>query len=248
MWEKQYLHYMFTLDVLGNLTQDQNFVWTFFLPKIVLSIICGIVIGLDRELKGKAAGLRTCIIVCLGAAMFSSLAYSFFKNNPGQGDPMRVIAQIVSGIGFLGAGVIFRGQNSVTGITTAAVLWLTAAVGSMIGIELYVSALLVSVACVCVVVFAGWIENFFLDQHKRNYACYSLLFSVKRSDEPEFSDFVRSLLKEVDLKPSNFKIVKHADKVDYEIRYCTERESHNSFPHKISVDARVINWEKTKQS
>jgi len=90
--------------------------------------VAGSMVGIDRELKEKPAGLRTMTLVCLGAAVFSMVSISL------SGDPGRVAAQVVTGIGFLGAGAIIRGSQGVTGMTTAASIWMVAAIGMVIGI------------------------------------------------------------------------------------------------------------------
>jgi putative Mg2+ transporter-C (MgtC) family protein len=97
--------------------------------KILLAVAVGGVIGLEREFRDKAAGFRTLIFICLGAALFTILSLRL----AGSGEPARIAANIVSGVGFLGAGVILRESGRVTGLTTAATIWLTAALGMGIG-------------------------------------------------------------------------------------------------------------------
>ena len=94
------------------------------------AILCGGLIGIERQLRGKAAGIRTSILICLGTALFVTLGASLPSN---QSDPMRVLAQVVSGIGFLGGGVILAREGLITGVTSAAVIWVLAALGAMIG-------------------------------------------------------------------------------------------------------------------
>ncbi len=94
------------------------------------AVICGGLIGIERQLRGKAAGIRTSILICLGTALFVTLGASL---PPNQTDPTRVLAQVVSGIGFLGGGVILAREGLITGVTSAAVIWVLAALGAMIG-------------------------------------------------------------------------------------------------------------------
>jgi putative Mg2+ transporter-C (MgtC) family protein len=94
------------------------------------AILCGGIIGIERQLRGKAAGIRTSILICLGTAIFVALGASIA---PGTADPTRVLAQVVSGIGFLGGGVILARKGLITGVTSAAVIWVLAALGAMIG-------------------------------------------------------------------------------------------------------------------
>ena len=94
------------------------------------AILCGGIIGIERQLRGKAAGIRTSILICLGTAIFVTLGASLAP----AADPTRVLAQVVSGIGFLGGGVILARKGLVTGVTSAAVIWVLAALGALIGL------------------------------------------------------------------------------------------------------------------
>lgn len=94
------------------------------------AVVAGAVIGSERERHDKPAGLRTLILVCLGAAVFTMVSFAFTTST---GDSGRVAAQIVTGIGFLGAGAILHSRSGVTGMTTAALIWLTAAIGITVG-------------------------------------------------------------------------------------------------------------------
>jgi putative Mg2+ transporter-C (MgtC) family protein len=95
------------------------------------SVVCGAIVGAERERKEKPAGLRTLILVCLGSTAFTIASFSFTSTT---GDSGRVAAQIVTGIGFLGAGAILHGSGLVRGMTTAATIWATAATGMIVGI------------------------------------------------------------------------------------------------------------------
>ncbi|MBQ0037522.1 MAG: MgtC/SapB family protein [Clostridiales bacterium] len=108
-----------------------------FLIRIVLSGILGVIIGLERTRRQKEAGTRThCIIACTAAA-FMILSKYAFADMANSGDPARLAAQVVGGISFIGAGVIFKDDTGIKGLTTAAGMWATAAVGLAIGAGLY---------------------------------------------------------------------------------------------------------------
>lgn len=94
------------------------------------AVACGAILGAERERHEKPAGLRTLILVCLGATVFTMISFVFTSST---GDSGRVAAQIVTGIGFLGAGAILHSQKGVSGMTTAATIWVTAAIGITIG-------------------------------------------------------------------------------------------------------------------
>ena len=109
--------------------------------RILIAFAAGMLIGYDRERSGKAAGLRTQMLVCVGSALFAGLSI-YVANSLGVlgQDPTRIMAQIVSGVGFLGAGVILKNGNRLSGVTTAATIWTTAAVGVAIGSGFYIPA------------------------------------------------------------------------------------------------------------
>jgi len=94
------------------------------------SVVCGGIVGAERQKHEKPAGLRTLILVCLGSAAFTMASYAFTTTT---GDSGRVAAQIVTGIGFLGAGAILHGAGMIRGMTTAATIWATAATGMVVG-------------------------------------------------------------------------------------------------------------------
>lgn len=96
----------------------------------VTAVVCGLLVGGERQRREKPAGLRTLSLVCLGSAVFTMLSFAFTSTT---GDSGRVAAQIVTGIGFLGAGVILHGRRIVSGVTTAAIIWVVAAIGMAVG-------------------------------------------------------------------------------------------------------------------
>lgn len=110
--------------------------------KVVVAILCGGMIGLEREMKHKPAGLRTNILICLGATLFTTLSVLIAEGvAPGHpGDPARIAAQVVSGVGFLGGGMIMQSGGSVSGLTSAATVWVVAAIGVCIGLGYPITA------------------------------------------------------------------------------------------------------------
>jgi putative Mg2+ transporter-C (MgtC) family protein len=117
--------------------------------RLLLAAVLGAAIGFQRERAHKPAGLRTHVLICLGAALFTVVSILGFS---GPVDPSRVAAGVVTGIGFIGAGVIFRGMrgDKVVGITTAASIWVTAAIGIAAGVGLCIIAVGVTVLTVVV--------------------------------------------------------------------------------------------------
>ncbi len=120
--------------------------------KIFTATILGLLIGYDREKKMKSAGLKTNMLICLGACMYTAVSL-LASEDVATADPNRTAAQIVSGIGFLGAGSIIQSRGSVIGMTTAATIWLVAAIGMVVGMGYPVVASLFTVTVLIVLTF-----------------------------------------------------------------------------------------------
>lgn len=125
-----------------------------FWIKIFVSILCGGIIGIERQLRGKPAGIRTSILICLGTQVFVSHGTSLAN-----GDQYRVLAQIVTGIGFLGAGLMISQEGTVRGVTSAAVIWILAAIGSTIGLGHFREAIVFVLITVGVLSGVEYLEN-----------------------------------------------------------------------------------------
>ncbi len=121
------------------------------LMKILIATICGLIVGYEREKKNKVAGLRTIVLISIGTCIFtigSFLTAKLFDI----ADPTRIISTIVTGIGFLGGGVIMRQDDRLTGVTTAAFIWIVAAIGILCGIGLVITPILITL----IVVLMSW--------------------------------------------------------------------------------------------
>jgi putative Mg2+ transporter-C (MgtC) family protein len=133
---------------------------------VLVALVIGLALGLEREIRGYAAGLRTMALVAAGACLFTGLGLI-----PGLGrnvDPTRIAAQIVTGVGFLGAGSILRQGEDVRGLTTAASIWVAAAIGMAVGFGYYTTAVVSTVFVLLTLVALRWVENrFFPAKHNR---------------------------------------------------------------------------------
>ena len=129
------------------------------LMRLVLSCVMGGIIGYERQARHKSAGLRTNILVCLGSCLVMLLSQSLYQDVEGKtnADPARLAAQVVRGIGFLGAGAIMKEGVTVTGLTTAACLWVVAGVGLAVGAGFYVGA---GITTALVFLICGYLTRF----------------------------------------------------------------------------------------
>ncbi|HEU4988170.1 MAG: MgtC/SapB family protein [Gemmatimonadota bacterium] len=133
--------------------------------KLAMAALLGGAIGLEREIAGKPAGLRTNILICMGAALFMHLSIAVgeigFSAPDGHpyGDVTRIAAQIVTGVGFIGAGTIMQARGTVIGLTSAATIWMVAAIGSALGAGYYVGALGAGAMVMVVLGGLGWLEQ-----------------------------------------------------------------------------------------
>jgi len=111
--------------------------------KILIAALFGALIGIDRQLHNKPAGTRTLMLLCVGSALLSGISVTIghLYGADNRTDPTRLMAQIITGIGFLGAGVILKENNRISGVTTAATIWITAAIGMAVGSGYFIPAI-----------------------------------------------------------------------------------------------------------
>jgi putative Mg2+ transporter-C (MgtC) family protein len=128
-----------------------------FWARLGTAILCGATIGIERQLRGKASGVRTSILVCLGTAMFVALGESLTP--AGSPDRSRVLGQVITGIGFLGAGVILARDGRVLGVTSAAVIWMLAALGALIGAGHLATAMVLTLTTLAILIGIEAVET-----------------------------------------------------------------------------------------
>jgi putative Mg2+ transporter-C (MgtC) family protein len=147
--------------------------------RLVLAAVLGGLVGIEREISGKPAGLRTNLLICVGAALLMELSIgvaalandaNVATGSPFRADPARIAAQIVSGIGFLGAGTILQARGNIIGLTTAATIWVVAAIGMAVGARAYMIALATTALVVFSLGLLGRIENLVIRRrHRQRY-------------------------------------------------------------------------------
>ena len=125
--------------------------------RVLIAALLGAALGLEREWRGKEAGLRTNTLIAIGAALFGALSITL------GGDPARIAAQVVTGIGFIGAGCIIQERGRVVGLTTAATIWVVAAIGIIAGAGFPIIAFIASSMVLLTLIVLGSVEKQFLD-------------------------------------------------------------------------------------
>jgi putative Mg2+ transporter-C (MgtC) family protein len=185
----------------------------------LMSVLCGSMVGFERERKQKSAGLRTMTLICLGSTIFTFASLLL----PGPtGDEGRVAAQIVNGIGFLGAGAILRGLYGVRGMTTAATIWSVAAVGMIIGIGYAGAALGIAVTIVLVLVSARIMDDHYLGTCK-----FTKLFIAYDPQNGKTAIKLDGLLDDYQVRASVRKLTPISkDMVQLQCEYCHVHRHH----------------------
>ena len=188
--------------------------------QFLLAVLWGGIIGAEREYRSKSAGFRTMIMISLGACFFTII--SKMIGAPNNAD--RIASNIVSGIGFLGAGVIFRGENRINGITTAATIWVVAAVGMGIGAGYYFAAACSSVFMILILALLPYLERYIdtLNQAKK----YSVLV-VYQNDSIEKIETVFGAFK------VNYRLVR-TNKTEDKINLEWDLQAHKKLHVKLS--------------
>ncbi len=158
--------------------------------RVLISVLFGFAIGFERELTSKFAGLRTHILVCMGSCVFTILSIFAFPTisaggNPvAFGDPARIAAQILTGIGFIGGGTVLRHGSSVFGLTTAATLWTTASIGMAVGCGSIVLAAVATLITLFVLILVRKLETGFLRKFTQKTATIKATLIVATDNIP----------------------------------------------------------------
>ncbi len=195
-------------------------------PKLLAALFCGGLIGLERELKQKAAGIKTNMLICVGATLYTaiSIVIASSKDQIGvQGDPARIAAQIVSGIGFLGGGAILQSKEQVVGLTTAATIWLVAAIGVWIGLGQIEVALGVSVVIVMVLITATFFENRFLGRKR----LFKIVIHLRERSDELTRHGIEALIASNDMHLEDYRESVSANQPEIRLSYHGRNQDHS---------------------
>ena len=197
------------------------------LGKLFVAAILGGIIGWERHKRGRPAGLRTHLLVCIGVTLMMLVSEHIFLKYQGYGhnsvlriDPARIAAQVVTGIGFLGAGTIMRSRTSIRGLTTAASLWVVAGIGLAVGSGFILPAIFTTVIAMMILTLNSFVEK----KLKRNkYRTMKMLIS----GQGHFLDDISQILEKHSVKLKNYKfknnIQKNEVEYDLDVMYQDEK-------------------------
>ncbi len=205
-----------------------------FFVRLLLACVCGGMIGYERTNRGKGAGIRTHIIVALASALMMLVSkYGFGDMASGGGDGSRIAAQVVSGVGFLGAGMIyFNGRHSVKGLTTAAGIWATSGVGLALGAGLYLMGILTAVMIVAM-------QRLLHKNFKMLQLPNEEILKVVITDEKESLEYLHNVLDRYEIVITKFSFTRADD-------YTVEVEMHINVPPTTDYNRLIETFQESK--
>jgi putative Mg2+ transporter-C (MgtC) family protein len=202
--------------------------------RLVLAVILGGIIGLEREMRDKPAGLRTNILICVGSTLFMSLSARVAQLLGG--DPTRIAAQIISGIGFLGAGAVLHSHGFVLGLTTAATIWVVAGVGMALGSGMYGVATFVTGMSLVTLYFLSYVEDKI--QGRMSYS-YALVVS----DLNQALASINRVLQESSVSAASFNFKKRAENYRVWFTLVIPRDTNSKLIQRLSQVPEIIQME-----
>jgi putative Mg2+ transporter-C (MgtC) family protein len=207
--------------------------YTFILDtsiKLLVSMLLGAIIGAEREYKGRNIGFRTIILITLGSTFFTILSLII----GGTSDAARIASNIITGVGFLGAGAIFRDGMSVKGVTTASLIWISAAIGMACGIGQYEIAIMVTVSVMLILIGFTGVQRF-IDQYNRE-----LEYTLTLPNEHLFVNELEQLIKNHRLRFERTGISKHDNTITLQYEIKGAQAQHQAFILSLQNHPQVI--------
>lgn len=218
------------LNLMFDQINPHDTIWEllrFFWPRLFFAVLCGGCIGLERELKNKAAGIKTNMLICVGASLYTSISVLIATSlalKGTYGDPSRVAAQIVSGIGFLGGGAIIQSRGTIQGLTTAATIWVVAAIGCCIGLGYSGMAILATISVIAVLLLATLFEDRILGR--------SIIFTsfvVIEGTVSPVRKLINDCLQQNDLVLEDLNLTDHGEQSLLTLCYTGHRDNYKKF-------------------
>ncbi len=200
--------------------------------KILVSMIAGSIIGAEREYKSKNAGFRTITLITIGATLYTMLSKEI-----ADGRDFHVVGNIVVGVGFLGAGAIFKDGSNISGLTTAATIWMSAAIGMAIGAGEFAFAFITFIDILIILLGFSGIQSIIDNRNAEKY--YKI--SVKNQSNSDI--LIKNFIKECKLKSKQVNLSKIDDKLRYTFKISGGIHQHEHFESLLSASAEILSFE-----
>jgi putative Mg2+ transporter-C (MgtC) family protein len=204
-----------------------------YLSRLVIALLIGGAVGLEREFKGKPAGMRTNMLICVGSCLIMIISIEIARSAVRTADPGRIAAQVVTGIGFLGAGTIIRSRFHIVGLTTAATIWALSAIGLAVGAGYLllsaVSALLITIT----LIFIGYVEDRL--ETKRSY--HVIQVTIDRGEGVIRE--IMALFAGMNLSSEALEVIRSGDIWRATFEYASSHEKHRELVEKLSASPGV---------
>lgn len=192
------------------------------LAKLLMAAVCGSIIGIERELHRKSAGIRTNAMICVGAALYVIAAEMILGLHAG-GDATRMAGQVVVGMGFIGAGCIIQSRGHIMGLTSAATLWVVAAIGIVIGLGFPIFGLIVTLFVLVILIGVGKLEFIVLGK------CRFTVARISFRDDPTTLTEIQEVLNSHGKEMSAFNLERKGDICFMDINYCRVHPDHSEW-------------------
>ncbi len=197
--------------------------------KIAASMIVGSIIGAEREYKSKNAGFRTITLITIGATLYTMLSETIAG-----GTDFHVVGNIVVGVGFLGAGAIFKDGSNVSGLTTAATIWISAAIGMAIGAGAYTFAFITLIAILIILIGFSQIQTIIDNRNAEKY------YKISVKNQNESCILIRKFIKECNLKSKQVNLSKVEDRLRYTFKISGDIHKHEQFESLLSSSSEIL--------
>jgi putative Mg2+ transporter-C (MgtC) family protein len=208
------------------------FSWETAVLRLLIAVLIGGILGAEREYRDKSAGLRTLTLICVGSCLFTLV--SLLLTN---GTADRIASNIVTGIGFIGAGVIFKNEQGVNGLTTAATIWSTAAIGMTIGNGLYIVAFAACLLVLAVLSLFIWLEPLIDTINKER------TYTIVSSYEPDIMHKYEAIIKDHGLTCKKQKRARHDQEMHFSWKIRGSKVDHDRFIETMLKDDTIKTFE-----
>ena len=200
--------------------------------KICASMVAGSIIGAEREYKSKNAGFRTITLITIGATLYTMLSKEIAN-----GMDFHVVGNIVVGVGFLGAGAIFKDGSNVSGLTTAATIWISAAIGMAIGAGAYTLAFITLIAILIILLGFSQIQSIIDSRNAEKY------YKISVKNQQESSMLIKSFIKKCHLKSKQVNLSKIDDRLKYTFKISGDIHKHEQFESLLSLSDEILSFD-----